>query len=222
MKALWLLLLLAACIDPLDPQWQLDHDHVVVARATPPRIHAGDATSLDALVAHAGGPTTVESPLSASTTAGTMLQKDGSWTFVAPDATTMARLGMPAGGPVPVDVMMTFAHGTDRALAPIEVKKTVWIGDPSTNPDLPPITIGGAPAGEEVAVPLDQDVYLSTTVPAGWRVNWLTSVGTLHQDDEPTSYLHVVAKDRQSGELACVVRDDQGGVVWKVWPIRTQ
>jgi len=216
------LLLLAACIDPLDPQWQLDHDHVVVARATPPRIHAGDTTTLDALVAHAGGPATVESPLSATTSAGTMRQAGDTWTLVAPDAATMARLGMPVDGPVPVEVVMSFAHGTDRALAPIEVKKTVWIGDPSTNPDMPAITVAGAPAGDAIVVPLDRDVYLSTTVPAGWHVNWLTSVGTLHQDDQPTSYLHVVKKDHQSGELACVVRDDQGGVAWKVWPLRTQ
>jgi hypothetical protein len=53
-----LLLLLVGCIDPIDQQWQLDHDRVVVARATPPRIHAGDMTNLDALVAHDGGPTT--------------------------------------------------------------------------------------------------------------------------------------------------------------------
>lgn len=221
MKALWLVLL-AGCIDPLDPQWQLDHDHVVVARATPPRIHAGDPSSLDALVAHAGGPTTVESPLTASASAGTMRQAGDTWTFVAPDAATMARLGMPADGPVPVELIMTFAHGTDRALAPIEVKKTVWIGEPSPNPDMPPITVAGAAPADELAVPLDQDVYLSTTVPAGWRVNWLTSVGTLHQDDEPTGYLRVAKKDRQSGELACVIRDDRGGVVWKVWPIHTQ
>jgi hypothetical protein len=217
-----LLLLVAGCIDPIDAQWQLDHDHVVVARATPPRIHAGDTTSLDALVAHEGGPATVESPLSASTTAGTMLQSDGGWKLVAPDASTIAARGLPADGPVPVDVIMTFAHGTDRAADPIQVKKTVWIGDPSTNPDMPAITVAGEPPGDEIVVPLDQDVYLATTVPDGWRVNWLTSVGTLYQDDEPTSYLHVAKKDRQTGEVACVIRDDQGGVAWKVWPIHTE
>jgi hypothetical protein len=201
------LLLLAGCIDPLDPQWQLDHDHVVVARATPPHIQAGDSTTLDALVAHAGGPTTVETPLTATSTAGTMRQAAGAWTLVAPDA--------PPDAPVPVEVVMTFAHGS-------EVKKTVWIGPPSPNPEMPAVTIGGAAPGDELVVPRDQDVYLSTTVPTGWHVNWLTSAGTLHQDDEPTSYLHVAAKDRQSGELACVIRDDQGGVAWKVWPIHTQ
>lgn len=196
-----LLLLVAGCIDQVDPQWSLNHDHVVVARATPPRIHAGDSTNLDALVAHAGGPTTVESPLTASAMSAPTLRADG---------------------PTPVDILMTFQTSTNRALAPVKVVKTVWIGDPANNPLMPDVTIGGAPAGDAITVPADQDVYLATTVPTGWRVNWLTSAGTLFQDDEPTSYLHVLPTDSQQGELACVIRDDEGGVVWKVWPISTQ
>lgn len=208
---LLLLLLLAACIDPVDPQWSLNHDHVVVARATPPRIHAGDATTLDALVAHAGGPTTLESPLSAS--AGRTQAIGARLTVTAPSDVAYS------DGDTPVDVWMTFARGTDRALAPVRVKKTVWLGEPADNPAMPDVTVGGAPAGDAITVPVNEDVYLSTAVPAGWRVNWLTSVGTLFQDDEPTSYLHVLPTDAHEGELACVIRDDEGGVVWKVWPI---
>jgi len=196
-----LLLVLAGCIDPVDPQWSLNHDHVVVARATPPRIHAGDSVALDALVAHAAGPTTVESPLTASAVYTPTTRADG---------------------PTPVDIVMTFQTSTNRALAPVQVKKTVWIGDPADNPAMPDVTVGGAPAGDAITVPADQDVYLSTSVPTGWRVNWLTSAGQLFQDDEATSYLHVLPTDAQQGELACVIRDDEGGVVWKVWPIATQ
>jgi hypothetical protein len=145
-------------------------------------------------------------------------QINGTWTLVAPEPT---KLGY-ADGPAAVDVIMTFAHGTDRALAPIQVKKTVWIGEPSTNPDMPAITVAGAPPAGTITIPFDEDVYLSTTIPDGWRVNWLTSIGTLYQDDEPNSYIHVGDKDRRSGELACVIRDDQGGVAWKVWPIQTR
>jgi hypothetical protein len=225
-----LLLLLVGCIDPIDQQWQLDHDRVVVARATPPRIHAGDMTNLDALVAHDGGPTTIESPLDAAVARAPFLvdlrHTDAGWALVAPDAATLAAarpaMGLPADAPVPVDVVMSFADGTNRALAPMQVKKTVWLGEPTTNPEMPAVTVANAPPGEEIVVAADEDVYLSTTVPDGWRVNWLTSAGTLYQDDEPTSYIHVAPKDPQSGELACVIRDDQGGVVWKVWPIRAE
>lgn len=211
-----LLLLLAGCIDPVDPQWSLNHDHVVVARATPPRMHAGDATNLDALVAHAGGPTTVESPLSASAARQQVVPDHGAWIVNAPLVATHA------DGPTPVDILMTFQTSTDRALTPVQVKKTVWLGDPADNPAMPAVTVGGASPGETITVPKDQDVYLSTSVPTGWRVNWLTSAGTLFQDDEPTSYLHVLPADAQQGELACVIRDDEGGVVWKVWPIAAQ
>jgi hypothetical protein len=215
LKALWLVLL-AACIDPVDPQWSLNHDHVVVARATPPRIHAGDTTNLDALVAHAGGPTTIESPLTAAAGRNQVVASGDRWTINAPATAPYA------GDTMAVEVTMTFARGTDRALDPVRVRKTVWLGEPSQNPAMPPITVGGAPAGDSLVVPRDQDVYLSTTVPAGWRVNWLTSAGQLYQDDEPTSFLHVLPTDAQSGELACVIRDDQGGVAWQVWPIAAQ
>jgi len=214
LKTALLLLLVAGCIDPVDPAWSLNHDHVVVARATPPRIHAGDATTLDALVAHAGGPTTVESPLSAS--AG-RTQVTGS--IIAVNAPKDVAYDT---GDTPVDVLMTFARGTNRALSPVQVKKTVWLGEPADNPAMPDVTIGGAPAGDALTVPADQDVYLSTSVPAGWRVNWLTSAGQLFQDDEPTSYLHVLPADAHDGELACVIRDAEGGVVWKVWPIHAE
>lgn len=223
--------MLGGCIDPIDQQWQLDHDHVVVARATPPRIRPGDMTNLDALVAHAGGPTTVESPMDASvaqTGYAAQLVHDGAqWKVIAPDATTLAAarggMGLADDAPVPVDVMMSFAVGTNRALDPVKVRKTVWLGEPAVNPDMPAITVADAPfAGDSVVVPKDKDVYLAVEVPTGWHVNWLTSAGQLWQDDEPRSFIHIAPKDRQQGELACVIRDTEGGVVWKVWPISAQ
>lgn len=225
-----LLALIGGCIDPIDQQWQLDHDHVVVARATPPRIRPGDMTSLDALVAHAGGPTTVESPVDASvaqTGYAAQLVHDGTqWKVLAPDAATLATarggMGLAADAPVPVDVMMSFAIGSSRALAPVRVKKTVWLGEPAANPDMPAITVADAPAGDSIVVAKDQDVYLAVEVPTGWHVNWLTSAGQLFQDNEPRSFIHVAPKDRQQGELACVIRDTEGGVVWKVWPLTAE
>jgi len=231
LRAAYLLpLLLAGCIDPIDQQWQLDHDHVVVARATPPSIRPGDTTNLDALVAHAGGPTTVESPLDASvaqTGYSAQLVHDGTaWKVIAPDAATLAAarggMGIAADAPVPVDVMMSFPLGSERALDPVKVRKTVWLGEPAVNPDMPAITVADVPASDSIVVAKDKDVYLAVTVPDGWHVNWLTSAGTLFQDDEPRSFIHIAPKDRQQGELACVIRDTEGGVVWKVWPIATQ
>jgi hypothetical protein len=218
--------LVAGCIDEVDPRWTLDHDHVVAARATPPRVRAGDVTALDALVAHVDGPVTVESPMTAEVarTNGAdfsryLVEENGAWRLEAPDAQTLASarpfMGLPDDAPVPVDVVLTFPNhsGTQRAgLDPFKVKKTVWLGEPSTNPDAPTIVVEGNEVGDALAVPTGRDVYLRASTDL--RVNWLTSVGTLYQDDERTAYLHV--DEPGSGQLVMVVRDPDGGVAWRV------
>src|SRR5512134_3773178 len=135
--------MLVGCIDPIDARWQLDHDHVIAARATPPRLRAGEATVIDALVAHRGRGVSVEDPLSAelgsSALGATLVQHDGAWTLTAPDAQVLATarpaLGLPEDAPVPVDVVLTFARSTNRTSPdPVRVKKTVWLGEPAQNP----------------------------------------------------------------------------------------
>lgn len=238
MKRLLLLLALPACIDAIDPRWQLDHDHVIAARATPPRIREGENTGLDALVAHAQGEVTVEAPMTAEVARASngpdfsrylVHEPSGDWTLIAPDAQMLASarpaMGLPADAPVPVDVMLTFAHGgTDRAsLDAYRVKKTVWIGEPSANPVMPAVTIDGAPAADDdVVVPIGRDVYVSLDAPAGTHVNWLTNVGQLFQDDVATAYAHVAPEDRHEGQLVVVMRDSEGGVAWRVWSMRAE
>lgn len=232
-----LLVFLVGCIDPIDPRWQLDHDHVIAARATPPRIRAGEGTDLDALVAHARGPVTVEDPVTAEVSMRTsgpdfsrylVREASGTWRLHAPDAEMLASarpaMGLPEDAPVPVDVMLTFPNGgTERAsLDTYRVKKTVWLGEPSTNPELPAVTIDGAAAGDEIVVPVGRDIYVSLAAPDGARVNWLTNVGTLFQDDVATAYVHVAPEDRLEGQLVVVMRDNEGGVAWRVWSMRAE
>jgi hypothetical protein len=236
LRYLLLLVAITGCIDPIDARWQLDHDHVIVARATPPRVREGEGTNLDALVAHEGQPVSVEAPQTAEVAQSSanfaryLTQQDGSWVLHAPDARTLAAarpaLGIDENAPVPVEVVLTFPHGNERAgLDPFHVRKTVWLGEPSTNPALPAITVDGAPApdeGAEVVLPIGRDVYLSADAGDGQRVNWLTNVGTLFQDDVATSFLRVAPSDNRSGELVVVVRDREGGVAWRVWPVRAE
>jgi hypothetical protein len=234
LKYALVLLVMTGCIDAIDARWQLDHDHVIAARATPPRIRSGEATNLDALVAHENAPVSIENPMTAEV--GTrgfepyLSQRlDGSWLLESPstEVLTGARLALDMADdePVPVDVMLTFPHpsGLDRAaLDPYRVKKTVWLGEPRDNPELPAITIDAQPAPAEtdvVRLPFDRDVYVSVDAPEGTRVNWLTNVGTLFQDDVATAYMHVTAKDRPSGQLVVVMRDSEGGVAWRVWSV---
>jgi hypothetical protein len=231
------LLGLAGCIDPVDPRWTLDHDHVIAARATPPRIRAGDATNLDALVAHADGPVTIENPMTAELAnapaemARSLVHEDGVWRLHAPDAETLAgarpALGLPEDAPVPVDVMMTFSNvspvvGSRAAMPPFRVKKTVWLGEPSENPAMPPVLVGDVAATDEIVVPIGVDTYLSVDVPDGVRVSWLTNVGELFQDDVPRAFVRVLPDHARSGQLVVVLRDNDGGVAWQVFSMRAE
>ena len=140
MRVALCLLLLTGCIDVIDARWDLDHDHVVAARATPPRIRSGEATNIDALVAHAGRGVSVENPLSAEVGnarfAAYLTQHDGAWTLTAPDAQMLASarpaLGLPEDAPVPVDVLLTFPRSTNRDCPVTSTRRgTAWSGRPA-------------------------------------------------------------------------------------------
>ena len=231
------LVCVVGCIVPVDPRWTLDHDHVIAARATPPRIRAGEATNLDALVAHEDGPVTIENPMTAeldnapAEMARSLVHDDGMWRLHAPDAEALAgarpALGLPEDAPVPVDVLMTFPNaspGSNRAaLPPFRVKKTVWLGEPSANPVMPPVIVGDVPAiGDQIIVPLGVDTYLAVDVPDGIRVSWLTNVGELFQDDVARAFVRVLPDDKKSGQLVVVLRDNDGGVTWQVFAMHAE
>ncbi len=234
-------LLLAGCIDEIDPKWALDHDHIVAMRTSKPGLMPGESALIDALVAHDGGPTTIEEPIEAAgvTTApsleGAIYTDGGRWYVYGPLEPTMAvartELGLDPDEPIPLDVYAAFERDGGE---PMIAKKRVWLGRPLDNPSpplasmdgsvMPEVATEGPRAGlaPEIVVPKETDVYFATTVGADWRVNWLSSCGTLFQDDVSTSFLRVLDEDSQEGELAVVVRDPDGGVAWRVWPIRSE
>lgn len=218
---------LTGCFDEVDPRWQLDHDHIVAVRATPPRILPGEIAKLDALVAHEGEPTTVETPSEAAVLSAPAVIKDwvfpdkGAWWVQAPpeESLVLARqeLGLAPGAPIALEVYTAFTRPDGE---PLYARKTVWLGATGANPDMPEVSIDGHPMADEVVVPRETDVYLSVEARDTWRVSWLSSCGTLFQDDVATSFLRVLPDDRAEGQLAVVIRDDQGGVAWDVWSIR--
>ena len=230
MRALLVLALLAAgCIDPVDARWQLDHDHVIAVRANPPRIQPGERAELDALVAHAGSLATIEAPANAAALEApealqSLLRFENSrWFVEAPTHEVLqlerAKLGFAGDAAVPLDVYGVWMTAAGQ---PLYAKKTVWLGGSAENPVMPKAMIDGAPMTADAVVPMERDVYLSVDVPAGYRVSWLTSCGQLFQDDVATSFLHVAPGDPTEGQLAVVIRDAAGGVVWDLWPIRAQ
>jgi hypothetical protein len=230
MRALVVLAILAGgCIDPVDARWQLDHDHVIAVRATPPRIMPGERAELDALVAHEGLLAAIEAPANAAVLeAPEALQsvlrfENNRWFVEAPAHEVLqlerAKLGFAEGAGVPVNVYGVWMTTGGQ---PLYAKKTVWLGGSAENPVMPAVTIDGVPMPADVVVPMRRDIYLSVDVPADWRVSWLTSCGQLFQDDVATSFLRVEPEDPRSGQLAVVIRDPAGGVTWSAWPIAAE
>ena len=212
-----LLLIICACSESatLEP-WQLDHERVVAVRLTPPHVAPGEIGLFDALLAHAGGPTTVEPVYSASAASapGDLYTAVhfyiDHWQIDGPDEARLevarSELGLPADARVPIEVTVEVA-------GPLYANKTVWLGDSRANPPAPPVTHGPALAsGTEYSLAFDP--------PAGGSVRWLTSCGTLRDDSEPRA-THIVDEPCE-GELVIVVRDDAGGVAWQVLPIRAE
>lgn len=207
------LVLLAACTQsPVAPEaWQLAQDRVVAVRSTPPRLAPGEHAFVDALVAHADGPTTIEIP-SAMTAAHSPLFEAVNfiidhWEVIGPDEDALAAarisLGLPAGVAVPLDVTVIFGPLSG---AHVTTHKQIWLGESAANPALPALSID--------PIALDRDLALAA---AASDVRWLTSCGTLRASDQPEAILRI--DEPCTGELAVVVRDGLGGTVWQTQPI---
>jgi hypothetical protein len=216
--------IVAGCGQGVDPAWQLDHDRVIAVRATPARIASGEVAEIVAFVGHKGEPPGEVDPdaaevVSPASLAGTLVRREASWTVTAPgeDQLTAARgeLGLDAGAAVPLRLRVRFA---DTGLSALKV---VWLGQHAENPVIDPVTIDGMNALSEsqLTVPVGADIPLAVDFDSTYNINWLTSCGTMHDFDLAKAYLRVEPEDPQSGTLAIVVRDAQGGVDWHLWPI---
>ncbi len=221
------LVLLAACTNEVDPQWQLDHERIIAVRATPPQIASGETSAIDALLGHKGAAPDVAGPdeaavVSPSSLAGALAHGATGWTVTAPSDAQLAdartTLGLDPGAPVPLQLDVAFDATGLHAL------KIVWLGEHVDNPVIDPVTIDGmdALAETQLAVAAGVDVPLQVVFDDTYDVNWLTSCGTMHDFDLASAYLRVEATDPHDGTLAIVVRDHMGGVAWLTWPITAQ
>jgi hypothetical protein len=227
----------AGCDDTV-PQWQLDNDRIIAVRATPPHIPAGTTATIDALVTKMGVGPSVEAPSGAIAApmradqpvppemAAAVAFAGGQWTVTAPSEDVLVQLrtelGLMPGEPVPmlIGVQLDFASG------PLLATKLVSLGDSGDNPELGDVTVGGMPAHDGMTVPPDTDIALHATAADTDRVDWLTSVGDLSDDDDPDATLnHDTQADPPqptSGQLAVVKRDEMLGVTWAFWTLTIQ
>jgi hypothetical protein len=221
------LVVLAGCAGNIDPQWQLSHERIIAVRATPPHVLAGAQSTIDVLVGHVGSDGSnveVEPPDAAVVTSPASLADILSGaTLTAPDDATLdqvrMQLGLGSADPVPVELGIE-ANG-------FAAIKTVFLGDSGDNPTLEGVMINGAVPPSDptqtIVVPANVDVPLfvnaDDTVD---NVNWLTSCGTMNDFDLHDAFLNVGSGDPQSGQLAIVLRDESGGVVWQYWSIAAE
>jgi hypothetical protein len=219
----------AGCVPDSDPRWQLNHDRVAAARATPPHLPAGTTATIDALIAHAGAPTTIEPPvhvmISPATPAAlgpTVAETDAGWQVTAPGTDQLdaarASANIAPGQPIPLVLIETFGS------LPLTVNHTIFLGDAASNPPSGAVQVNGAAVAPDahLVIPPDVDVPLSIDADPAAAVNWLTSCGTMHDDDEHAAFVHVQPDDSQVGELVVVVRAVDGGVGWQRFTIEAR
>jgi hypothetical protein len=218
--------LLGACTEGIDEQWELRHDRIIAVRANPPGILSGETSTIDALIGSKEASPVERAPevatvISPTSLAGIVRPDAGTWVVTAPDEAKLAaartELGLPAGAPVPLTVGVSYAQQTLLGF------KTVFLGEARQNPVLEDMMIAGAaPPQTQIVVPILTDVPLSVKGEDPDVVNWLTSCGTMHDFDLPKAYLRVEKEDPMEGDLAVVLRKADGGVAWRVWPIRAE
>jgi hypothetical protein len=229
--AIFVLALFAiGCDGDLDPPWELDHDRIIAVRATPPGIVDGERSELDALLSAKGGATSIAPPLAAQVISplalASALKNDaGKWVVEMPTAAALdaarTELKLAADAPVPLRVGVGYiVNGVELAAL-----KTVLLGKSIANPLLAEMIIDGESLDSktEIVVPKLIDVRFSVSAIPDDDVNWLTNVGEMHDFDLPQSYLRVEKdEDKFEGELVLVRRDPEGGVVWRIWPLRVE
>lgn len=234
-----LALVAVGCNVDVDEPWELSHDRIIAVRATPPRILPGEQARIDLLLGYETLPVAVKSPdfanvVSPASMADAMAVDSSGWVVTAPSeerlAAARAELGLEAGAPVPLQIGVAAAWPypvMSPDPAGFAATKTVWLGESRPNPELVDLMIGGAeapPEGTEIVVPADgSEVRLFVEADdEKQNVNWLSSAGVMHDFDLHSAYLTVDVEDPQAGEMAVVLRDEFGGVTWRVWPVRAE
>ncbi len=221
---------LVACGGDVDEQWDLDHDRIIAVRADKPGLMPGETAELTGLIGHKGAKTEERSPLvvivpdipnappTPDALKATVHTDSGKWYVTAPDAATLAmlrtQLGLGPTDPVPCTLGISYGE-TLNAIT------LVRFGIDAANPVIASPMLDGMPLAADAMPHVGAlvDVRLAVTIPDKIELNWLTSVGHMHDFDLAMAYLRVEKDDPIAGELAVVLRDRLGGVTWEVWPI---
>jgi len=241
MKRLVGLLVAAAVVscgsfrDPGD----LHYARTLAVRAEPPRVSPGQRARIDLLVTNNEGVPVERAPdqvtlpqarpgrpAAPPEAAQLITQDNGAWYVSAPSAEVLAALrqafGLPPDSDAPIPFPLSVSVTLDGQPRPSE--KVVWLGGSALNPVITTMSVDGRPMGEGlVPITAAGEHALAGTAEGEGTLSyaWYTAFGELKKYREPTATLEK-ALPGETGAVVLVVRNDRGGVAWKLGSLRAE
>jgi hypothetical protein len=236
-RAIALAGLLAACGSFRDPG-DLRYARVLAVRADPPRVSPGQRARIELLVTGNDGVPVVRGPdlivpappqpgqpAAPAEAAQLITQESGAWYVAAPSDTVLAQLrqafGLPPGSDAPIPFPLSVSATVEGQARVAE--KTVWLGGTAVNPTVSAVTVDGRPLEGSLSIAAAGIHPLAGTAAGAGTLSyaWYSGIGTLKKYREPTATLEDLTVG-QEGALVLVVRDDKGGVTWKLGDLRAE
>jgi hypothetical protein len=234
----FVLLTVVGCADFRDPG-DLHYARTLAVRADPPRVAPGERARIDLLVTGSDGIPLVRAPDTVAPAtdlpgrpapppqaAQLITQENGSWYVSAPSAEVLASLrqalGLPPDSDAPIPFPLSVAVTLDGQLRPSE--KVVWLGGAALNPTITTMAVDGLPMGESPLLISAANPHALTAAAEGEGTlgySWYTAFGALKKYREATATLEEVLPG-EGGAVVLVVRNDRGGVAWRIGALQAQ
>jgi hypothetical protein len=216
----------------------LRYAQILAVRSEPPAVLADQRARIDLLVTGDDGAPTVRPPDSVAPAqpqpgspapppmaAQLITQQDGLWYVSAPSADVLAQLrqslGLPADSTAPLPFTVAASLTIDGQVRLAE--KVVWLGASAANPTITAVTIDGRPLEDQMVVGAAGDHALGGTATGAGTLSfaWYSGFGELKGYRQTGATLQK-AKPGDTGAVVLVVRDDRGGVNWRMNTLHMQ
>jgi hypothetical protein len=229
--------LLAACGSFRDPG-DLRYARVLAVRAEPPQVSPGQRARIDLLVTGNDGVPVVRGPdliapappqpgqpAAPPEAAQLIAQENGVWYVAAPSEAILGQLrqafGLPAGSDAPIPFPLSVTATIEGQ--PRVAEKIVWLGGTAANPTIGAVTVDGRPLDDSLSIAAPGTHALVGAAAGAGTLSyaWYSAFGTLKKYREPMATLEELTAG-EMGALVLVVRDDKGGVTWKLGGLRAE